>query len=61
MTYDNRPVKIITAPLVGATGAEMVGVRYLDVPRYEDVPGFPGMQKPAQGSSAIVPVASVQA
>ena len=56
MEHNGRPAKVITAPETGADGEEYVGVRYLDVPQWQDVPGFPGMSRPADGSSAIVRV-----
>ncbi len=51
--HAGRPAVIITQPEVGATGATLYGIRYTDVPRWEAVPGFPDMRKPATGSCAI--------
>jgi hypothetical protein len=51
--YQDRPAVIMTKPSIGATGREMIGVRFTDVPQFEDCPGFPGMKMPAKGSCAI--------
>lgn len=55
--HDGRPAVVITRPEIGATGDEIVGIRYQDVPRWLDVPGFPGMRRPNGG--AIVKTADL--
>jgi len=53
VTHTGRPVIVMARPMKGATGEVLYGVRYLDMPRWEDVPGFPGMRKPTTGSCVI--------
>lgn len=59
--YEGRPAIVITAPAIGATGVELVGIRFTDVERWADCPGFPGMKMPAPGSSKIAPTSDLVA
>jgi hypothetical protein len=58
--YKGRPAVIFTAPKVGATGREMVGVRFTDVEQFVPCPGFEGILMPAPNSTAIAAVEDLQ-
>jgi hypothetical protein len=55
-SFEGRPAVVIARAVVGATGATIVGVRFTDVPQWADVPGFPGMQRPADGTCRLAKV-----
>jgi hypothetical protein len=55
--YNDRPVVLVH---IGGCAEGEQGVRYTDVPQYEQDPHFPQYLRPTRGSIAVVPVASIK-